>query len=336
MKITCPNCNTSYEVKATALGLKGRSVKCARCGERWQAVPTEEDMKEEARNEAEQDAAENDQNAEDDAPDQEVSETTDEAADEDDWAEAIGAADEPAGEFANTVDGEIENAESESEAVPPSTIAAEQDVAYAGARPAIDQSPEGFDDPPPIEKPADIESQAKRPKIRVRKKKIKRARGKSLTRFLPKISQRRMTGAAIFLTSIAACVLVVTLRTPIVQRFPELAGLYQLAGLNVNLRGLEFRDLRIFREVESGAVILVIEGSIENVSHQAVFVPALRFSLRSEDAQEIYAWVVELKTHRLDVNRTTRFRTRLVSPPEMAKDVQVRFIERKNKQVQLQ
>ena len=37
MKITCPDCSTSYEVSAAALGPGGRSVKCARCGSRWHA-----------------------------------------------------------------------------------------------------------------------------------------------------------------------------------------------------------------------------------------------------------------------------------------------------------
>lgn len=37
MNIVCPNCATSYEVDASALGPAGRSVRCARCRQVWHA-----------------------------------------------------------------------------------------------------------------------------------------------------------------------------------------------------------------------------------------------------------------------------------------------------------
>ena len=37
MLITCPNCQSSYTVADTALGEKGRSVRCAKCKEVWHA-----------------------------------------------------------------------------------------------------------------------------------------------------------------------------------------------------------------------------------------------------------------------------------------------------------
>jgi predicted Zn finger-like uncharacterized protein len=38
MKIVCPNCGTSYDVSADALGTAGRAVRCVRCRETWHAV----------------------------------------------------------------------------------------------------------------------------------------------------------------------------------------------------------------------------------------------------------------------------------------------------------
>lgn len=38
LRITCPSCDASYEVQATALR-PGRKVKCARCGESWIPAP---------------------------------------------------------------------------------------------------------------------------------------------------------------------------------------------------------------------------------------------------------------------------------------------------------
>ena len=42
MKIKCPSCETSYDIKPEVLGPEGRSVKCARCGNRWFVQPAKE------------------------------------------------------------------------------------------------------------------------------------------------------------------------------------------------------------------------------------------------------------------------------------------------------
>ena len=42
MKITCPNCTTSYQVPDDYIGTEGRSVRCANCGDTWHAVPESE------------------------------------------------------------------------------------------------------------------------------------------------------------------------------------------------------------------------------------------------------------------------------------------------------
>jgi predicted Zn finger-like uncharacterized protein len=39
MRLTCPNCAASYEIKAEALGPSGRTVRCASCGTKWFAAP---------------------------------------------------------------------------------------------------------------------------------------------------------------------------------------------------------------------------------------------------------------------------------------------------------
>src|SRR5262245_59287586 len=38
MNIVCPNCGTSYDVDASALGPGGRTVRCVRCRETWHAA----------------------------------------------------------------------------------------------------------------------------------------------------------------------------------------------------------------------------------------------------------------------------------------------------------
>ena len=73
MKIVCPNCTTSYDVEAAALGESGRSVRCVRCRTVWFATPGEEPapVEEPAFEVADADApapAESSQGAEDEAP----------------------------------------------------------------------------------------------------------------------------------------------------------------------------------------------------------------------------------------------------------------------------
>ncbi len=43
MKINCPNCSTQFSVPEAALGESGKTLKCARCGNRWFQTPTSED-----------------------------------------------------------------------------------------------------------------------------------------------------------------------------------------------------------------------------------------------------------------------------------------------------
>lgn len=42
MIITCPNCQTCYQVAENAIGSAGRKVQCANCAQSWQAVPEPE------------------------------------------------------------------------------------------------------------------------------------------------------------------------------------------------------------------------------------------------------------------------------------------------------
>ena len=339
MKITCPDCSTSYEVSAAALGPGGRSVKCARCGSRWHAdgadpdtVSVETDLPADA--DAQADAGTTAGGMDDDGLNADPA---------DDWAAALAGADDASG------DDDISGNDVVTEEPHDDGPADESDNAFTDTfdDDELDEA-DTFAEPlpvatadsefPPPAQPVDIETLAKKPKIQVKMKPpepvVRRVAGAVLKR-ARRVKPRRVVGAMVFLAAIAVCGLAVGLRNPIVARMPDLAGLFSLAGFDVNLRGLEFRDLRTFRELENGTIVLVIEGTIENVDRKPTFVPAVRFALRSEDAQEIYAWVMEPRLRRLDAGNATRFRTRLSSPPELAADIQVRFVERGQQQARL-
>ena len=51
-------------------------------------------------------------------------------------------------------------------------------------------------------------------------------------------------------------------RAEIVRLLPQTATFYRMVGLDVNLRGLAFKDIKITNETVDGKPVLVIEGAI--------------------------------------------------------------------------
>lgn len=334
MKITCPDCDTSYDIKPELVGPEGRSVKCARCGNRWFISPRKEDMPSPARPAAAAAGpvaapaaaartAAKPVMAIDDEPGEE--EDDDEAA----WAED--ASEEEA--FSRSSDAEDDGDEEPAPAKGSVDTQGKSNSGISAASSSPDVVASAKNDETDEEENArrtiDIESLAKRKKIKVNKKKLSRKRDWSfLTRHVTVSNMRRAGGLLILLAAAALSALIFVNRQFVVKQAPDLASLFDMMGLPVNLRGLEFRDLRTFREVDEGTAVLVVEGTIQSVSEQPAAVPAVRLSLRSEDQQEIYAWTLEPRAVALEPGANTRFRTRLADPPADAADIQVRFVDR--------
>jgi len=315
MKIKCPDCATSYEIKAEALGPEGRSVKCAKCGNRWYVSSTEEE-------EGRVDFRPSDEPDErDDSP------VEDEADDEAQWATDA----EEETFAADRVEDEDDTVREEVAVKPaPAAKGGKKGAGKAAADAKADaEAAEG-------DAATDIESSAKRPKIIVNPDKFRRDHIGAALNWIFRRNYRRIGGVVLFAAALAGCVLFVVMRDNIVKQSPDLASLFQMIGLDVNLRGLEFRNLRTFTEVEDGKRVLVVEGSIRNLLEERNTVPAVRLSIRSADLQEVYAWTVEPRTKSLNALDETRFRTILADPPGGASDIQVRFVERGQRQIVLE
>lgn len=310
MKIKCPDCSTSYEIKAEAVGSEGRSVKCAKCGNRWFVSPEDDDVGE-VNFGAAADAIDDDDGA--------VEEDT--GKDEADWA-ADAEEDDAAPDDED--DGDSDPADFTPE--PASSRASREEEKYAA----------DLDDEEPDGSGTDIESSAKRPKIIVNPNKFRRNHIGALLNWLFRRNYRRIGGIALFGGAVAVCAMFILMRDNVVKQSPDLASLFQMIGFDVNLRGLEFRNLRTFTEVEDGKRVLVVEGSIRNLLQERNTVPAVRLSIRSGDLQEVYAWTVEPRTKSLNALDETRFRTILADPPANASDIQVRFVERGKRQLVLE
>jgi hypothetical protein len=125
-------------------------------------------------------------------------------------------------------------------------------------------------------------------------------------------------------------------RADIVRFLPQTASLYAAIGLPVNLRGLAFANVAIATETHDGVPVLVVEGSIVSARDRAVEVPRLRFSIRNQRGQEVYAWTALPSRSVLAPGETLPFRSRLASPPPETHDVLVRFFSRRDRVASIQ
>jgi predicted Zn finger-like uncharacterized protein len=148
----------------------------------------------------------------------------------------------------------------------------------------------------------------------------------------PRFTLRR---AAVNLNTIcvamAAMVLALVIwRAEIVRLLPQTAIFYRLAGLEVNLRGLAFKDVKLSTETVNGKPVLVIEGMIVAQTRKPVELPRLRFSVRDAHGTEIYAWNAVLEQAALKPGENAWFRSRLASPPAEGRSIDVRFFNRQD------
>jgi predicted Zn finger-like uncharacterized protein len=119
-----------------------------------------------------------------------------------------------------------------------------------------------------------------------------------------------------------------TAREPLVRAIPGLASFYAAVGLPVNLRGIEFSDLRTSNEVQDGTPVLVIEGELVNPTRYTRDLPRLRLGVQAADGRELYSWTALLPRETLLGRESFTFRSRLASPPEGSERITVRFLHR--------
>jgi predicted Zn finger-like uncharacterized protein len=297
MLIVCPSCATSYQVEPQSLGQDGRSVRCARCRNVWFA---------------------NTQTL----------------------VSTLGGSDEwdvvDTGARIPPADSRVAAASEQASAdfAPPQNfdvagLSAAMDTVRAGQEAEADAVlAEVVQDSAPVDSPSlvpaqtaatmapagrgnDIETLAAR---RARREAMRRGRG---------------LHALLFILLAANAALLVW-RAEIVRLLPQTAAVYAAIGLPVNLRGLAFEDIRMSRVDQDGIGVLVVEGSIVNVTRRPVEVPRLRLAVRNEAKHEIYAWTALPSRSILAPGDTLPFRSRLASPPADAREVKVRFFSRRD------
>ena len=293
MHIICPHCTTSYAIDLATLGGAGRTVRCSRCKEVWLARP--EDAVEVA-------AA---------VPATAAAGGQEDAADE--WERLAAGGDD-----------ETQDAHDTPVVASPSISADWPDEAaeadwQAGAR----DDAEGVDGersprPPWLRKLFKFNPGAAK------------ARGprRGFGTALPKLA---FAGLPTACAAMGALVLALVIwRADVVRLLPQTATFYKMVGLEVNLRGLMFKDVKITRETVDGKPVLVIEGVIVGETRKPVELPRLRFSVRDEQGAEVYAWNAVLEQAVLNPGERAWFKSRLASPPPEGRNIDVRFFNKRD------
>jgi hypothetical protein len=125
--------------------------------------------------------------------------------------------------------------------------------------------------------------------------------------------------------TLGVLVAAVVLRATIVAAFPDLSATAALAGGydHLDLQSVKSETLRI-----GTADTLLVEGEIVNRSDRDVLLPAVRVSLKGEDGQEVYSWLVEPAMAGLAPGKSIGFRSALASPPPGANRVTLHLAAR--------
>ena len=148
---------------------------------------------------------------------------------------------------------------------------------------------------------------------------------------LPRIPFMPAIGLPTACAAMGAVVLALVIwRVDIVRLLPQTATFYRMVGLDVNLRGLAFKDIKITNETVEGKPVLVIEGMIVGQTSKPVELPRLRFSVRDEQGAEIYAWNAVLEQPVLKPGEKAYFKSRLASPPPEGRNIDVRFFNKRD------
>ena len=143
---------------------------------------------------------------------------------------------------------------------------------------------------------------------------------------------RRRTRGQFFANLPIACTAMAALaaallvwRVDVVRLAPQTASFYKMVGLDVNLRGLLFKDVKVTTEIVEGKPVLVIEGAIVGETRKSIDLPRLRFSVRDAQGAEIYAWNMVLEQTVLKPGDRAWFKSRLASPPAEGRSIDIRF-----------
>ena len=161
-----------------------------------------------------------------------------------------------------------------------------------------------------------------------------RARPSKLRKFAPRLPQRGLNRSHILPVATAAmaafAMALLIWRVDIVRLMPQTAAFYEVFGIDVNIRGLAFKDVKVTTETVDGKPVMLIEGYVVSETRVPTAMPRLRFVVRDEKGTEIYAWSAVLEQPGLNPGDKTWFKSRLATPPAEGRSIDVRFFNKRD------
>jgi predicted Zn finger-like uncharacterized protein len=111
----------------------------------------------------------------------------------------------------------------------------------------------------------------------------------------------------------------------VASAFPHTQLIYSMAGLEVNATGLEFKNVGQQHSIIEGVRVLALQGEIVNVGKSERSIPELLFILKDARMAPVYQWQLKATTRPIKPHEVSTFVTRVASPPETARHVEIRF-----------
>ncbi|KKB07686.1 DUF3426 domain-containing protein [Devosia chinhatensis] len=272
MIITCPHCQTKYQVTYDAIGSAGRKVQCAQCHRAWDQAPMPEKAPLGTPHDAESDRLFA-------------------AINEDALDEALLS--------------EERDVQAEKASIGPD-IPSEEEAGLAAASPTTAR---------PLPDAATL---------RKRQADFTRRHSAMISR-LPLARLRRASRAAGLVMLVLMLAGAYMGRVQLVERYPDLAGIYEAIGLPVNVIGLDFSNLESVRTLSGGSEVLMVSAQIIGLNSKPMPVPPILVSLLDAQGEPVYEWSVASRAGDLMAGERATFDTRLSLPPSEAARVRLSF-----------
>jgi predicted Zn finger-like uncharacterized protein len=140
-------------------------------------------------------------------------------------------------------------------------------------------------------------------------------------------------GAIIGWSTIVAVLAVVVgggwhFRSQVIELWPPSTKLYELVGLSIGpIQSLELTKVIASEGLEGDMAVLVITGTITNITDELQATPRMRGALLDADQNEIYSWTFDSPATELPPGDIIDFNTRVSNPPLEARGVLVTFLD---------
>ncbi len=285
MIITCPNCQTRYQVGANTIGSVGRKVLCASCNRSWQA------------------------HAEQEADRIKKPQLVDvnskfEAQDYDD--KLFNDADEAA------LDDKFAKEEQ--------TIK-EEEIEPKAEEKVIKRRSED-------KKTKKVEENENSDFAKSKRQKDMQHRHKTKAKNLPLSRIKHNTQYFMMFILLSVILGGFVFKNNIVRIIPQMAVLYELVGIDVNIFGLEFNDVKTTRSINDAQEKMSITAKISNITNEPIKVPVIIVTILGANNEKLLQWGATPSVQMIGRGETIEFKTQVNSAPFGSTSVSLSFAEK--------